>query len=260
VLKVNVPDDRMHRAIDALVQRDQSGGWLDAGVPAAHAKADRADRVFVMPAPHIVVIAPPSAEKHALSLGPSLRFPNPKGKEALTTYVITPWRAFRGIPFKVPESIKWVRMKVVATSAGGAEADLVAEDESPESAARNAKQIGEALNAITQIKLTNKGLLGRVGSLLTGKSEFRLIEPVVFTAQGKEIHGTVIAKPEQLKALLEAISDYAKALAEDAEKKQKAAAAADAGAPDAAPATTPDAGAAPDAAAAGPPDAGARPE
>lgn len=225
VLKVNVPADRVRQAIDALVQRDAQGGWLDGGVPAARARADRAERLIVLPAPQIVVVAPPSAEKHALSLGAGLKFPNPKGNEALTTFVVTPWRAFVGLPFELPKSLKWARMKVVTTSDGGATAELVAEDESPESAVTHAQELTESLNKVTQLKLPSFSIGGL--SLGGGVS---LVEPVTFKAVGKEIHGTVVATPKQLGRLLEAVAAYAQQVAEEAERKRAARAAADAGA------------------------------
>jgi len=228
VLRVNVSHDRLHKAIDALVQRDDQGGWLDAGVPAARLHADRAERLMVLPAQQILVVAPPSAEKHALSLGSNLKFPNPKGNEALTTFVITPWRAFVGIPFEIPKSIKWVRMKVVTTSDGGATAELVAEDESAESATAHAEELTKSVNKVTQLSLPSLS----IGGLSLGGS-VSLLEPVTFKPVGKEIHATVVATPKQLARLLEAVSAYAQELAAAAEKK-RAAKAADAGAKDAA--------------------------
>jgi hypothetical protein len=229
VLKVSADPARVRAAVDALVARDQSGGWMDAGVPAARAKADRAERVFVLPKPGIVVVTPPSAAAHAIKVGKSLKFPNPKGKEALTAYVVTPWRAFVGLPFEVPKSIKWVRMKIVATSDGGAYAELVAEDESEATAAQSAKLLTDRLNTVTRIDLTKKGgVFGKAARFLLG-DEVKLVEPVAFSAKGKEIHGKVVATPKQLGSLLEAISGYAEQLADDA-KKKAAAAAADAGA------------------------------
>ncbi len=234
VLKVSADPQRVRAAVDALVTRDSGGNWLDGGVPAARAKADRADRVFVLPKPGIVIVTPPSAADHAIKVGKSIKFPNPKGKEALTTYVITPWRAFVGLPFEVPKSIKWVRMKIVATDDGGAYAELVAEDESDALAAQNAKLLTDRLNTVTRIDLTKKGgVFGKAARFLLG-DEVKLVEPVAFSSKGKEIHGRIVATPKQLGSLLEAISGYAEQLAKDA--KAKAAAAADAGA-------TPDAGA-----------------
>jgi hypothetical protein len=129
-------------------------------------------------------------------------------------------------------------MKIIATPDGGAIAELVAKDESAELAKQNAEQLAKDINRLTQIDT------GIVGSLFGVKS-YKVIEPVTFTAQGDEIHGTVTATPRQLGAVLEAISRIAKDIAKQnaAKAKAKAAAAgkADGGAP--APAVPADAGA-----------------
>jgi hypothetical protein len=240
VLRHNADPASVRGAIDALVKRDPEGKWVDGPVPAAYARADRAERVFVIASPKIIVVTPPSAADHAVKVGPSLRFPNPKGGEALTTYVATPWRAFIGVPFPVPQTIRWVRMKITATPDGGAVAELVAKDGSEELAKENAVKLTSDINRVTQI---NTGVLGG----LIGMKTFRVIEPVSFTSQGDEIHGTVTATPRQLGALLEAISKLAKDIAAKnaAKAKAKAAAAAAAAADGGAKAPAPaDAGAA----------------
>jgi hypothetical protein len=222
VLRYNVSEEKMKKAVDALVQRDTAaGGWMDAGVPAATARADRASRIFAFPAPHILVVAPPSAADSALKAPKDLRFPAPKGPEALTTFVTTPWRAFIGVPFKVPRSIKSVRMHITPTADGGAIADLVAKDESEAAAKKDAQELQQSFDAITQVKL------GVLGALL-GRKEHKIIERVTFTARGDEIHGTVIATPKQLAGLLEAVAQAAKQIAE--ENARKAQAKADGGA------------------------------
>jgi hypothetical protein len=208
VLKYNVSEGRMRQALDAIVSRDPAnGGWLDAGVPAASARADRAERMFVMPTPGIVVVTPPSAAKSALGLGAKTKFPPPKGPEIMTAYVVTPSRAFRGIPFRVPESIKWVRVQVLPGADGNATAELVAEDESEESAKTNAEQTQRALEAITQLQL------GILGSFL-GKKEHKLVERISFSSQGKMIHGSVVVTPRQLATLIEGAAQLAKDIAD----------------------------------------------
>jgi hypothetical protein len=209
VLKHNVSEGRMKQALDAIVHRDPTnGGWLDAGVPAATAKADRAERVFVMPAPGIVVVTPPSAAKSALALGAKTRFPGPKGQEIMTAYVVTPSRAFRGVPFRVPESIKWVKVQVLPGVDGNATAELVAEDESEESAKTNAEQIQRALEALTQHELP---FLGRV----------RLVERITFTSQGKMIYASVVVTPRQLSTLIEGAADLARNIAEQNARRRQ---------------------------------------
>jgi hypothetical protein len=208
VLRYNVSRARMHAALEALVQRDtRHGAWLDAGAPAARASADRAERVFVMPAPHIVVVAPLSAAQSAMSLHGPLHFPPPHGNEALVAFVRTPWRAFIGIPFNVPKSIRWVRLGIAPTPAGGAVASLVAEDASAKAARADAESLTDAINALTQVNL------GFVGALF-GARHISFIQPVNFQAQGNEIVGTITASEKQLTGLIEAVSAQAKAVAD----------------------------------------------
>ena len=160
-----------------------------------------------------------------MKLGRDTRLPGPRGPEVLMAYVVTPWRAFMGVPFRVPQSIKWVRMDVTPSADGGAVATLVAEDESDDTARDNAAQLQKQTDAVTQIKL------GALGALF-GRAEHRVIERVTFVARGNRIHGTVVATPRQLGALLEAIAQAAKQYAENNARKARPtkAAALDAGA------------------------------
>lgn len=207
VLRYNVSRARMREALGALVARDTSrGAWLDAGVPVARASADRAERVFVMPAPHIVVVAPLSAAKSAESLRAPLHFPSPHGNEALVAYVRTPWRAFIGIRFNVPKSIRWVRLGITPTANGGAVASLLAEDASEQAARDDAEMLTRAINAVTQVNL------GIVGALF-GARKLSFIQPVNLQSQGKDIVGTITATRKQLDGLIEAVSAEAEAVA-----------------------------------------------
>lgn len=235
VLRHNSPG-KVKSAVEALVQREPKGEWLDTKVPAARARADRAERVFVLASPRIVIVTPPSAAAHAIKVGPSIKFGNPKGSEALTTYVVTPWRAFIGIPFGIPKSIKWVRMRIIPTPDGGATAEIVAEDESEEIAAKNAAELTKDINALTQV---NTGALGAIFGIKT----FKVIEPVSFSAKGSQIHGTVRATPAQLGAVLEAVAKLAKDIAAQNARKARQKAAADAGTAPSSDAATPSAAA-----------------
>jgi len=215
VVKYNVSELKMRSAIDALVRRDTiSGGWLDAGVPAAVAHADRAERVFVMPAPGIVVVTPQSAAQHALTLGRDIRFPPSRGSEVVTGYLVTPWRAFNGLPYDFPKSIKWLRLEVTPAADGGAFGRMVAEDESEEAARTHAAEFQQAVDALINVKL---GVLGA----LFGKKDVRLIEKVTFEARGKEIHGFAVATPKQLVSLLDSIAQLAKEIADQNARRER---------------------------------------
>jgi hypothetical protein len=67
ILKLNVGQERIRGAIDAIVRADaEHGEWLDASVPAATAYADRAPRIFVLGSPGTVIVTPPSALENVI--------------------------------------------------------------------------------------------------------------------------------------------------------------------------------------------------
>jgi hypothetical protein len=201
VLHYNVSEERMHGAIDTLVQRDRAGEWLDAGAPAARARADRAERLFVFPAPHLVVVTPPSAAKHALSLGPKTSFRKAAGDEVLIALVVKPAQAVRGLPFQFPDSIKWLRLKLTPTEDHGASLTVVARDGSAELAAQNAELLEQTITAMTRLDL------GLLGSLL-GRRETRFVETIEFESEGQEIRGELFLTAQQLGTLVELLSQF----------------------------------------------------
>lgn len=207
VLQHNVGSERVRAAVDALVSLDPYGGWVDAGVPAARAQADRAERLFVMPNDKIVVVTPPSAEKNVLAQARSIKgLPPPKEEEVATAYVVTPWRALIGLPFRLPRSIEWVRVKVETTASGGAVATLVMQDESEQAAADNAAYLERSISALSEINL------GPLGALL-GKQSHRFIQSVHFEPKDRQIHGHVTVTAAQLRTVLGMASSYAQNLA-----------------------------------------------
>jgi len=207
VLKHNVGEAKMRHAIDVLVQRDATGGWLDGGVPAASARADRAARVFVLPTKDLVIVTPPSAAASVMQQGAHLRFPPATGPEVVTAYVKTPWRVFIGLPFRLEKSIKWAKLELVPRPDGGAVAYIEAEDESPEAAQRNAEQLEAAARAASEMQL---GILGA----LLGTQKTKFVDEIVFQAKGPRISGRITANAKQVASLLEMISAYAAQLAQ----------------------------------------------
>ena len=183
VVRHNVSASKIRGAVDRLVKRDRTGGaWLDAGVPAAEASADGASRVFVMPNSNLMVVAPPSARTSALGLSPTVHFPPPRGNEAVSAYLVTPWRALRGIRFSVPVSVKWARVSITETANSGALARIEAEDESADAARATASRMQQGLRWFVTLDF---------------------IEHVSFSSQGTKIIGEVEATREQIAALLE---------------------------------------------------------
>lgn len=197
ILRHHLPAAKMHAAIDSLIRSDKQGGeWLDAGVPVASAHADGAERRFVIANAQTVVVTPPSAYAAAAAAGKQLTLRPSKGPEAALIYLATPWRAFLGLPVKVPESIRWARIRITPTADGGASAEIEAEDENAEIASEDAAYLTRTANALSQLNL------GFLGSLL-GQSSHRFIEHVDFTAEGKMIRGSASITADQLQTALD---------------------------------------------------------
>lgn len=199
ILHHNLPAAVVRESVDRLVQRPPKGRWLEGKTPAARAHADRAERVFVLSAPHVLVVAPPHLEQQILDAPPT-RFPTPSGQEALVLHVKTPSRALIGLPFSVPESLAWLRLDVLPLADGGAQLRLTAEDEDAKQAEEHAQSLTLALNALTNPDL------GPLGALV-GLRSIALLDKVYFRAQGAQISGQLRVTPRQLDRLLSYTED-----------------------------------------------------
>jgi urease alpha subunit len=111
-------------------------------------------------------------------------------------YLATPWRAFIGYPIKIPQTIKWARVRITPTDDGGASADIEAEDEDEATASEDAAYLTRTATALSQLNL------GFLGSLL-GQQSHKFIERVAFSAQGKQIHGEALVTADQLSTALD---------------------------------------------------------
>lgn len=194
ILHHGMPPAVVKEAVDRLVQRPPRGRWLDGKIPAARAHADRAERLFALSAPNILVVAPPHLEKQILAAPPT-QFPTPDGEVALVLHVKTPWRALMGLPFTLPESLAWLRLDVLPLADGGAQLRLTAEDVDASTASNHAQSLTLALNAITNPDL------GPLGALV-GLRSIALLDKIYFQANGQRISGQVRVTPRQLDRLL----------------------------------------------------------
>jgi hypothetical protein len=195
ILKLNVGEERIRAAIDAIVRADtEHGEWLDASVPAATAYADRAPRVFVLGSPGTVIVTPPSALENVLKGAKRLSLRPSTGPEVALAYIVTPHRV-RGLPVRIPDTILWVKITVTPTESGGALLQAVAQDKTPELAEEHAEELERGLNAAASFDL------GLIGTFL-GLSGRPLVERIQFSAQGAEIHGEAQVTPAQMQELL----------------------------------------------------------
>lgn len=194
LLHHDLPPAVMRAAVDRLVRRPPKGRWLHSEVPAARAHADRAERLFALTAPHVLVVAPPHLERQLLSAPPT-SFPLPKGDEAVVLHVKTPWRSLIGLPFRLPQSIQWLRLDVLPLEDGSVQVRITAEDADPRQAAEHARGLSDALNALTNPDL------GALGALV-GLRSIAFIDRIEFQARGARISGQVRVTPRQLERLL----------------------------------------------------------
>jgi hypothetical protein len=202
VIRHNVPEAKMKAAIRAVSERSGArGGPIQARVPAFKGFADRADRVFVMPGPHLLVVSPPDGLEQALKMPASTGFP-PLGDRAVVTYIRTPANAFRGLPIDIPTSIEWMTFSATLTQDGGADLSLDAKDKDAASAAANAAKVTAEVERATVLDL---GLLRR-----------RLLDPVVFRAEGDRIRADTHLTEPQLRSVLSAVATRIDAAAAEA--------------------------------------------
>ena len=200
---------RIRGAVDSLVQRSR-GSWLNGSVPAALARADRAERVLVMPSRSMVVVAPLSARDSALSFPATARVPPPEGDEALYGALKAPGYALEkhGVPVRLPDSVESVRFWVRPLADGGAEGRFVAQDRSAEDAQRTM----ESLRSQTETLRAATGLMG-LGSTLLGRRPSGidpedlavivvLIGGLELSVHGTEVHGTVTASRPVCEAVM----------------------------------------------------------
>jgi hypothetical protein len=198
VLEYKVPRSTMRKAVDTLVNREPKGEWFDSKIPAARARADRADRVFVLPNSRLLLMVPPHLKDDAIAKAPGLGLPPLGGRAAAIAFIATPWRALLGlrVPVQVPKTIGSASITITPTDDGGAILHVEAVDESPDSAKADASLLTRAINAVTQQNL------GRLGSLFLGAETLSFIEPIDLRADGKTIKGDARVTPKQLSRLI----------------------------------------------------------
>lgn len=224
VVQHSLPQKRIEEGLGALIARG-GGEWVEGGrSKMARTRADRAERLIVLPSKGVVAVVPPSAEASAKKLGRETRFPAGPPGVAMQAYVVTPWRALKGLPVSVPKSIEWVRVEVRPREDGGATARLVAEDESPDQASKHAAEIEHMLRGAADL-LANANLGAAIGNWMFGGKKKKAVERIEVTAEEKRIVGTIEVNADQLTSiiqLVEGLADHQALVAEERRQEREA--------------------------------------
>jgi hypothetical protein len=179
VLGYNVAPGKIRAALGKVMARsDPPGEWLkDAPLPTARARVQGKERLFVhLAEKKLLVVMPPELEKQIGEL--KKRKPFPKSTNiGISASTITPARALREVPLRIPPSLTKLVVNVIPTKDGGADVELDATDASAEAAARSAADLN------TQIETA------RVISV-AGLFRKELFAPLVFRVEGTHLRGS----------------------------------------------------------------------
>lgn len=206
VVEHNLEPSRIESAFEGLVSR--KGEWIDREARMARAVADRASRIFAAPNDELVVVAPPQLEQQLRSLGKETRFPSSTADIALTAYFLEPSTVAKGTGLRLPPSLKWVRLDLRPTEDGGGILQVLAQDESEETAQKNAAWAQRLVESVTTVDLRRGGGLGALASMLIGSQKMRMIQSVQFAAEGDQIEGRIIVTRNQLMNLADLVDVF----------------------------------------------------
>jgi hypothetical protein len=203
LLQYNTEPQRVRSAIDKLVER--GGSWLPGTkVPAAIAHADRAQRVFVMASPGLVVVVPPD-KKDEILRAKALSIPKARGSEAMVATLVHPWKPLERYNIEIPKSVKEAKIRLTPLPAGEVKVELQAEDESPEQAALTATKVSQTINALADLSAGVSGLMALAGFERTMVA----LPRVKLVAQGSQIWGELTLTKEQVDFLLTQLENQA---------------------------------------------------
>lgn len=202
LIRHRIPEARLKEALNALVSRDPEGQWLEGKVPTAKARADRAQRYFVLPSANLLVVTPESALKSAQRIGPRSTLPSSPPPEIVTAHVQTPWRVFLGTPISVPKSLRWAEAHVTPQEDGGAVVRLVAEDEDAATAAVTARQLERGISDGLEFLANATNIF----ALIFGGNSKKLVQKIEFRTEGNTVVGVLTFTEAQVVEILDRVS------------------------------------------------------
>ncbi len=175
VLELSVGADKMRAAVNRILAKsDPPGEWLtDTKLPVARARVGGADRLFVLFAKQRILMVVPLEAKAQIAGLPEIK-PFPKSTNVgIIASTITPAKALREVPLKIPGSLTKLVVVLIPTKDGGADVEIEATDASAEEAVRSARDLNAQIDAV------------RVISVFGFRRE--LFAPIVFAAEDARI-------------------------------------------------------------------------
>jgi hypothetical protein len=117
---------------------------------------------------------------------------------AVQAFIDKPYRPVRALGLQIPKSLDWLRVEVLPEESGGVRIRLLAQDESSESARKNAKQLQALLRSAAEVDFSRMGTLGALASLAFGGSKQKIVESIDLYAEKDQIRGLVRMTRSQL--------------------------------------------------------------
>jgi hypothetical protein len=198
VMDFNVPEPKIRDSIDAILKRSSPPGrWLEGTpVPAALAKADNGERIFAMsPGKRLLVVIPAEA-KDDLAKVKSLKPFNKSSGVGIALSMATPHRAFKGLPFEIPDTFKWMRLSVTPTDDGGADVLLEALDDTPDHAREHAEKLGNVIEPLRKELNSGISVLAVLGM---GPEP---VAPITFSTEGSLVRSKLHVTNKQLRLIM----------------------------------------------------------
>lgn len=196
LVRYNVSDDIVDKAVDAVARTYDKGGPYDAGVPgvtASRGHADNAERIFMRPQPKLLVISPP-AHAHAAALTykkTAPRGPNPK--EAMHLLVRNPSQQIAIPRLKFKDQLKTIDLWIEPRTDGGADLHALGQCTDEQCAVDSADALNDVIkqqNSSIGVRIATRGLLNNAKVV----------------AEGNKVKLDLVVTQDQLEAFLQLVA------------------------------------------------------
>jgi hypothetical protein len=218
VVKYKIGNDRMRKALDAVVQRDKGKArWKDKDTAILGKNGDRL--AMLVPRRKLLWILPESQNAdldRARGADPFARTP-PAG---MVVDLRTPKNAFAGSGFGFPETIDHMRIHFNLAPAGGYVVTAEGWDASPAEAKKHAQELEAAVAALDLVDKAPDFLKG-----FASKLELSVLGDTSFSTDGNKIYAKALVSEKQLARIVRfikrGVDEREKKKKENAEKRKK---------------------------------------